>query len=105
MENKHFGVPRKKESKYKIYRNHSVRILSGNDSHLGIVSEVYNGYLNLKPSMIQEGLVNSDGTNKAFARLEKEIPKRVNFCNIDAVEPLSEGYLEKLIDSINSSKS
>ena len=101
----HFGLPEKKENEYEIYRGHPVRIHSTNNSCLGIVSELYEGHLDLKPSMIHEGLVNPDGTNKSFARLEKNIPQRVNFHNINCVEPLSEGYLEKLIDSINSSRS
>jgi hypothetical protein len=104
MENQPYGLPEKKESEYEIYRNHPVRIHLINDSCLGIVNGLYEGYLDLKPSMIHEGLINSDGTSKSFARLEKDIPQRVNFHNISHIEPLSKGYLEKLIDSINSAR-
>jgi len=105
MKNKAFGISPKQKNEYEIYKNRTIRIVYPNNSCLGVVDEICDGYLNLKPSMVQEGLVNPDGTNKAMARIEREIPFRADLSSKDYIEPHREGYLEDLVNSINVSKS
>lgn len=60
------------------------------------------GELHLKPSIIDENLPKEDGETKYSSRIEREVPTSISVYAIDAIEPLSEGYLEKLVKAINS---
>ena len=97
-----FGLSKKPVNDYEIYLGKLVRIHFSNGAYIGVVNNVKNDFIDLKPSMIQEGIVSSKGKTRRFVRLERETPLRINTYNIEAVEPLKKGYLEKLIESINT---
>ncbi len=102
MEDREFGLKRKIDED-EIYNGIPVRINFPNKSYMGVVDEIHETYFFLRPTIIDESLVNPDGTKKSFARLEKKIPFKVTRSpSIEGIEPLSEGYLERFVDSINS---
>ena len=94
------------EHEYKIYKDSKkpVRIhVTPNESVLGIIEHYSPGYIYLKPSLSSEGLYNKDGSFSNNARIETEIPHKVNIAAITHIEPLSEvKYLEDLVHSLNS---
>ena len=102
MKNKEFGLKRKIDEDER-YRNKPVRINFPNKNYLGVIDEIHESYFLLKPSIIDESLANPDGTKKPYAKLEKKIHSKVTRSpSIEGIEPLSKGYFERLVDSINS---
>ena len=103
MENQEIFRMQRRVDEDIIYQGKPVRIRFPNNSYLGVIDEIHKTYFLLKPSIISEGLVNINGTDKPFARVEKEIPLKINRSSaIESIEPLSQGYLNNLVESINS---
>ncbi len=96
-----FGLP-PKESQYDVYRDTPVRVFTGNHSYYGVVSKIGEGYLLLCPCVVHEELpVTLKGKREVTAILRKDIPRTLSLSSIEAVDPLSEGFLEKLVKRIN----
>jgi len=103
MENKRkpFGLPQKK-NEYEDYKKRNVRIYTTtNGTALGKVDKITDEFLHLKPSMVNEGSYDNCGQLISRARIEKNIPTKVNIYSVQVIEPVSEGYLEGLANSIN----
>jgi len=98
--------PKQTESEFKIYKDSKrlVRIhIAPSGSAVGIIHDYSPGYVYLNPSLSGEVLYNLDGSLQNSARIETEIPHKVNIASITNIEPLSEiKYLEDLVNSINS---
>jgi len=94
------------ESEFKIYKDSKklVRIhMTPSESVVGVINNYSPGYVYLNPSLSGEVLYNLDGSLQNSARIETEIPHKVNIASITHIEPLSEiKYLEDLVNSINS---
>ena len=98
-----FGI-NTKEDRYKLYKNKSVRINTTNRSYMGIFQNHDSEFIYLCPVMVYETLPTEKGENKMYAKLERTIPVSINYSTIESIEQLDEGYLEKLVFSINSIK-
>lgn len=105
MENNTFG-PKPSEHEFKIYKDsrRPVRLhISPSGSAMGIIHDYSPGYVYLNPSLSNEGLYNFDGSLQNNAKIETELPHKINIASITNIEPLSEiKYLKDLADSLNS---
>ena len=104
MENQPFGFKEKKESEFEIYRGRNARVCTANNSRLGKVNDFNEGFLYLLPVLVQESTYDREGKEKSFLRIETEIPTKVKLINIDIVEHISEGHMEKLVKNFNHKK-
>jgi len=94
-----------KNNEYEVYKKSGkpIRVTIGSENYLGYLNEINENFLNLIPSLVYENFPNENGKTKFYARLEKKIPIRIPLIAL-VIEPLSSGYLEKLIKSINKVK-
>ena len=95
-----------KENDYQIYKDSGrpVRIGVNNDSHIGWIFNAREDFLELLPSVIHENFPLENNTMKYSARMENDLPKKINYNIIQNVDPLSKDYPERLIKSINNIK-
>ena len=103
--NNEFGYT-KSENDYKVYKDSGrpVRVEINANSHIGYVFNIGQDFLELKPSLIYENFPSSNGDLKFNAKIENQLPKKINYNVIQLVEPLSEGYLERLVEEVNKVK-
>ena len=101
MENKPFGFEKKKENEFEIYRKRNARVCTANNSRLGRVKDFKDGFLYLLPVLVQESTYDNEGKEKSFMRIETEIPTKIKLINIEIIEPISEGHMEKLVKNFN----
>ncbi|MDP7520904.1 MAG: hypothetical protein QF567_01575 [Candidatus Pacearchaeota archaeon] len=91
------------KNKYEIYKGREVRVYSNNHDTLGVLYEIKDEYLLLRPAITHENLLDREGRNIPYAKLEEKIPTIVNFSFISKIEPLRPGFMKELIKSINDS--
>lgn len=95
--------PKKNKSELEIYLNTPVRVsILSNSSAIGIVEKISSEYLYLKNSLINQGLYDQDKKFIDKYKIEDKLPQMIKLMNIIGIEPLDEGYMEKLATNINS---
>lgn len=96
--------PEPRINEYQIYKDSGrpVRIYSTpNGTAIGIIDNVSSEFVYLKPSMINQGTYNFDGSLKNYSVVEKELPTKIKINAVTQIEPLEEGYMERLVQNLN----
>lgn len=93
----------KNPSEYQVYRDSGrpVRVETLRSIHEGFVSNIGPEYLELNPSIVYENLPSVNGGMIYSARIETQIHKMVSYGTIQTINPLSDGSLEKIVESVN----
>lgn len=92
------------EYKGKIGRGVRVSLANGNTGRIGVFHSYDDFHIYLKPCLVEEGLYNQNKEAISFARIETKTSVSIRRDLIGIIEPLSEGYLEKLAGSLNQEK-
>jgi hypothetical protein len=93
--------PTKIKSELEVYKGTPVRITTAHGSALGIVDKISSEYLSLRPSWVNHGLYSSDNKLIDDYKFQDKLPKKIKLAGIVEVEPLEEGYIEKLVKNVN----
>jgi len=92
----------KTKSELDVYKGKPVRITTAHGSAVGIVFDTSSPeYLSLKPSWVNHGLYNTENRLIDDYKFEDKLPKKIKLAGIVEVEPLEEGYIEKLVKNVN----
>jgi len=95
-----FGLPIRKDG-YQVYQGKTVSLnLGGYNRKVGVVERITNEEFFLKPSLIIE--VFPEG--KDVYRIEYDTPSTHKRVQIIGIDPMREGYMEKLIEAIEKKK-
>ena len=81
-----------------------ISLTNGSTAKLGVFHSYDDSHIYLKPSLIEEGIYNQDKEYIVFVNFETETSTSIRRDLVSVMEPLSEGYLEKLVNSLNQSK-
>jgi hypothetical protein len=92
--------PKKIKLELEIYLGKPVRVRTAKENSMGIVEEVSPEYLSLKPSWINEGIYTNNKLIDEFI-CQDELPQKIKIAAITGIDPLREGYIERLVKSIN----
>lgn len=97
-------VPQRKDE-FEIYMQKPIRAYGPNGSlGLGILNKISPRGIYLKPFLVHENLYDKKGDSINKARIEKKTPQFINTSNLQSIEPVEEGYIERLAKSINEIK-
>ena len=91
------------EDEYEIYKNSGrpVRIYFNQKEALGVIESMSTENINLRPSAINEFFFNGKGERIDNFRIENDLPRKIKKQSVSGIEPLSEGYLEFFVNSVN----
>lgn len=90
----------KAQNELDIYLGKPLRIVSQGKTAMGILEKISSEYLSLRPSLINEGLYDNNDKLVDNFILQKDLPQKVRVQSILNIEPLSEGYFEKLVKNL-----
>lgn len=92
-------------AEYAHLKGRCIRVYHHDRISIGILDDIAKindaTKLILKPSIISEELYDKDGNRINFDKIERDLPVMIQALGVSKVEPLGEGYLEKLVESVN----